>query len=141
MPLESFPRDNGIYAGKNKSPETRKLVERRETLARQGTMRRSYDQQSQRTIFAPSGPNKRSREEIAEIDADLTQRVKRIGEGYQLTEIIKEEEEPETPQEGEVQADQNAEDTEEDSVIMRGINLPIVALRKYHTDGKETNYI
>ena len=32
-------------------------------------------------------------------------------------------------------------DTEEDSVIMRGDNLPIVDLSKYHTDGKEAHYI
>ena len=57
-----------------KRPETRRLVERREALARPGTMRRRYDPQSQRMIFTPSRPNKRSREEIAEIDAELTQR-------------------------------------------------------------------
>ena len=29
----------------------------------------------------------------------------------------------------------------EDSVIMRGDNLPIVGLSKYNTDGKEAEYI
>ena len=42
-----------IIRRSNKSPETTRLVERRETLARQGTMRRRYDPQSQKTILAP----------------------------------------------------------------------------------------
>ena len=127
---------------RNKITETRRLVERRETLTRPGTMRRRYDPQSQRTIFAHSRPNKRSREEIAEIDAELTHRANRIGGGYQPIEIIEDEEEdPEALEEGEVQADQKTVDTEEDSFIMRGDKLPIVDLSKYHTDGKEAHYI
>ena len=63
-----------IIRKRNKSPKTRRLVERREALAKPGIMRRRYDAQSQRMIFTPSRPNKRSREEIAEIDAELTQR-------------------------------------------------------------------
>ena len=81
-------------------------------------MRRRYDPQSQRMIFTPSRPNERSREEIAEIDAELTQRANRIGGGYRP--IQEEEDEPEAPEEGELQAEQNTVDTEEDSVIMRG---------------------
>ena len=135
-----------IIGRRNKSPETRRLVERREALARPGTMQRRYDPQSQRMIFTPSRPNKRSREEIAEIDAELTQRANRIGGGYRPTqeeeeEEKEEEEESEAPEEGEAQAEQNTVDTEEDSVIMRGDNLPIVHLSKYHTEGKEAHYI
>ena len=132
-----------IIRKRNKSPGTRRLVERREALAKPGTMRRQYDAQSQRMIFTPSRPNKRSREEIAEIDAELTQRAHRIGGGYRplQPEEEEEEEEPEAPEEGELQTDQNTVDTEEDSVIMRGDNLPIVDLSKYHTDGKEAHYI
>ena len=111
-----------IIRRRNKSPETRRLVERRETLARTGIMRRRYNPQSQRTIFALSRPNKRSREEIAEINAELIHRANRIGGGYQPMEIIEEEEEPEAPEEGDLQADQNTVVTEEDSVIMRGDN-------------------
>ena len=93
-------------------------------------------------IFAPSRPNKRSREEIAEIDAELTQRANRIGGGYRPIQVEEEgEEEPEALKERELQAEQNTVDTEEDSVIMRGDNLPIVDLIKYHTDGKEAHYI
>ena len=94
-------------------------------------------------IFTPSRPNKRSREEIAEIDAELTQRAHRIGGEYRplQPEEEEEEEEPEAPEEGELQTEQNTVDTEEDSVIMRGDNLPIVDLSKYHTDGKEAHYI
>ena len=129
-----------IIRKRNKSPETRRLVERREALAKPGTMRRRYDTQSQRMIFTPSRPNKRSREEIAEIDAELTQRAHRIGGGYRPLQP-EEEEEPEAPEEGDLQNEQNTVDTEEDSVIMRGDNLPIVDLSKYHTDGKEAHYI
>ena len=87
--------------------------------------------------FTPSRPNKRSREEIAEIDAELTQRANRISGGYRPIQ----EDEPEAPREGELQIEQNTVDTEEDSVIMRGDNLPIVDLSKYHTEGKEVHYI
>ena len=91
-------------------------------------------------IFTPSRPNKRSREEIAEIDAELTQRANRIGGGYRPIQE-EEEDEPEAPEEGELQTEQNTVDTEEDSVIMRGDNLPIVDLSKYHTEGKEDHYV
>ena len=64
-------------------------------------------------IFTQSRPNKRSREEIAEIDAELTQRANRIGGEYRP--IQAEEEEPEAPEEGKLQAEQNTVDTEEDS--------------------------
>ena len=131
-----------IIRKRNKSPETRRLVERREALAKPGTMRRRYDTQSQRMIFTPSRPNKKSRDEIAEIDAEFTQRAHRIGGGYRpLQPEEEEEEEPEAPEEGELQNEQNTVDTEEDSVIMRGDNLPIVDLSKYHTDGKEAHHI
>ena len=106
-----------IVRKRNKSPETRRLVERREALAKPGTMRRRYDTQSQRMIFTPSRPNKRSREEIAEIYAELTQRAHRIGGGNRPLQP-EEEEEPEAP-EGELQNEQNTVDTEEDIVIMR----------------------
>ena len=128
-----------IIRRRNKSPEIRRLVERREALARPGTMRRRYDPQSQRMIITPSRPDKRSREEIAEKDAELTQRANRIGGGYRP--IQEEEDEPEAPEEGELQAEQNTVDTEEDSVIMRGDNLQIVDLSKYHTEGKEAHFI
>ena len=125
-----------IIRKRNKSPETRRFVERREALAKPGTMRRRYDTQSQRMILTPSRPIKRSREEIKEIDAELTQRAHRIGGGYRplQPEEEEDEEEPEAPEEGELQTEQNTVDTEEDSVIMRGDNLPIVDLSKYHTD-------
>ena len=55
-----------IIQRQEKSPETRRLVERRLEIARPGMMRRRYDQNAQRTIWVPSRPNKRSREEIAE---------------------------------------------------------------------------
>ena len=60
-----------IIRRREKSPETRRLVERRLEMARPGMMRRRYDQNAQRTIWVPSRPNKRSREEIAEIDGEL----------------------------------------------------------------------
>ena len=61
--------------------------------------------------------------------------------GYRPIRDEQEQEEPEVPGEGELQAKQTTVDTDEDSVIMRGDNLPIVDLSKYHTDGKEAHYI
>ena len=127
-----------IIRRRNDSPETRRLVEQRNGLSRPGTLRRRYDHYTQRTVFAPTRPNKRSREEIAEIDAEIMRRANRLGVGYRP--IAEEEEEPEEiREEGELEFE-NAE-TEEDSVIMRGDNLPIVDLSKYNTEGKQAHYI
>ena len=123
-----------IIRRRNNSPETRRLVDQRIALSRPGTLRRRYDHQSQRTIFAPSQPNKRSREKIAGINAELKRRANRLGGGYQPLQ----EETENNPEEGEIE--QEPEDTEEDSIIMRGDNLPIVNLSKYNTEGKEAKY-
>ena len=56
-----------IIRRRNNSPETSRLVEQRSTLSRPGTLRRRYDHQTQRTVFVPTRPNKRSREEIAKL--------------------------------------------------------------------------
>ena len=126
-----------IIRRRNNSPEIRKLVEERNALSRPGTLRRRYDHQTQRTVFAPSRPNKRSREEIAEIDAELVRRANRLGGGYQPLIEEQEEQPDEVREEGELETNE----TEEDSVIMRGDNLPIVVLSKYNTEGKEAKYI
>ena len=111
-----------IIRRRKKSPETRRLVDLRNNLSKPGTLRRRYDPHTQRTIFAPTRPNKRSREEIAEIDAELIQRTNRLGGGYHpLTE---ETGEPQNTEEGEIEPEQP--ETEEDSLILRGDNLPIV---------------
>ena len=108
-------------------------------LSRPGILRRRYNHQTQRTVFAPSRPNKRSTEEIAEIDAELIRRANRLESGHQP--IIEEQEE----QPNEVREERELEianETEEDSIIMRGDNLPIVDLSKYNTEGgKEAKYI
>ena len=62
-------------------------------------------------------------------------RADRLGGGYQPIQ-----EEPEDNPE-ERQISQEPEDTEEDSIILRGDNLPLVDLNKYNTDGKEARYI
>ena len=110
-----------IIRRRNNSPETRRLIDQRNELSRPGTLRRRYDHYTQRTVFAPSRPNKRSREEIAEIDAEKMRRANRLGGGYQP--LIEEQDEPEKILEEGERETENAE-TEEDSVIMRGDNLP-----------------
>ena len=62
-------------------------------------------------------------------------RTNRLGGGYQPIQ----EETEENPEEGEIE--QEPKDTEEESIIMRGDNLPIVNLSKYNTEGKEAKYI
>ena len=49
-------------------------------------MRRKFDMNEQRQIWVPSRPNKRSREEIAEIDGELLSRANRFDGGYQPLE-------------------------------------------------------
>ena len=83
----------GIIRRRNNSPETRRLIDQRNELSRPGTLRRSYDHYTQRTVFAPSRPNKRSREEFAEIDAEIMRKANRLGGGYQP--VIEEQDEPE----------------------------------------------
>ena len=89
--FEKMDRENFYHCGatreimdiiirRNNSPETRMLVEQRNALFRPGTLRRRYDHQTQRRlVFALSRPNKRSREEIAEIEAELIRRANRLG--------------------------------------------------------------
>ena len=144
--LEKLDRENFYHWGatleimdsirrRNNGPETRRVMEQRNALSRPGTLRRRYDHQTQRTVFAPSRPNKRSGEEITEIDAEIMRRANRLGGGYPPIQ----EEPEENTEEGEII--QEPEDTEEDSIILRGGNLPIVDLSKYNTDGKEAKYI
>ena len=124
-----------IIRRRNNSPETRRLIEQRNAPSRPGTSRRRYDHQTQRTVFASSRTNKRSREEIAEIGAEIMRRANRLGGGYQAIQ----EEPEENTEEGEI--NQEPEDTEANSIILRGDNLPIVDLSKYNTDRKEAKYI
>ena len=53
-----------VIRRRNNSPETRRLVEQRNALSRPCTLRRRYDHQSQRTIFASSQPNKQARRRL-----------------------------------------------------------------------------
>ena len=127
-----------IIRRRRKSPETLRLVERRLEISRPGTMRRKFDMNAQRQIWVPSRPNKRSREEIAEIDGELLTRANRFGAGYQpLEERVEEEQEPQQPE--------NIEDTEQESEgesqVIRRDNFPIVDLKSYNTDGKEIQFI
>ena len=65
-------------------------------------------------------------------------RANRLGGGYQP--LIEEQDEPEDiREEGELEIENG--ETEEDSVIMRGDNLPIVDLSNNNTNGKEAKYI
>ena len=97
-----------IIRRRRKSPETLRVVERWLEISRPGTMRRKFDMNAQRQMWVPSRPNKRSHEEIAEIDGELLTRATRFGAGYQpLEERVEEEQEPQQPE--------NIEDTEQDS--------------------------
>ena len=126
-----------IIRKRNKSPGTRRSVEQRNTISRPGTLRRRCDLHLQRVIFAPSRPNKNSREDIAEIDAELMQRARRLGDGYQLSVNLTKETENPNPEEKEIEPEQRET---EDSAILRGDNLPIKAWRKFTTEGKEVQY-
>ena len=127
-----------IIRRRNNSPETKRLVDQRNALSRPGTVRRRYDHQTQRTDGFCSIPAKQTQQrEIAEIDAELIRRANRLGGGYQPLIEEQEEQPDEVREEGELENNE----TEEDSVVMRGDNLPIVDLSKYNTEGKEAKYI
>ena len=104
-------------------------------------MRRRYDQNAQRTILVPSRPNKRSRQEIAEVDGELIQRANRLGGGYRA--IQEAENEPEQIEMGEQLAEEriNYSESKGESQIIRGDKLPVVYLKNYNTEGKEKYYV
>ena len=93
---------------KGESPETLRLVERRLEISRPGTMRRKIVMSAQRQIWIPSMPNKRSREENAEIDGELLSRANRFSGRYQPLEERREEEQ-------EIQQLEIIEETEQES--------------------------
>ena len=134
-----------IIRRKRKSPEALRLVERRLEISRPGTMRRKFDMNAQRQIWVPSRRNKRSREEIAEIDGELLSRANRFGGGYQpLEDRIAEEEDPnnnKNQQQPGIIEKENEQDSEGESRIVRGDNFPIVDLKAYITEGREAQFI
>ena len=125
-----------IIRRRNNSPETRRLIDQRNQLSRPGTLRRRFDHYTQRTVLAPSRPNKKSREEIAEINAKLMSQStgRRIPTNKRRTR-------PTGRNTGRSRVEIENAEIEEDSVIMRGDNLPIVDLSNYNTEGKEAKYI
>ena len=100
-------------------------------------MRRQFDFNAQRQVWVPSRPNKRSRQEIAEIDGELLTRANRFGGGYQPLEERREEQE--APQAE--MAEETEQESEGESQIIRGDNFPIVDLKAYNTEGKEAQFI
>ena len=103
-------------------------------------MRRKFDMSAQRQIWVPSRPNKRSREEIAQIDGELLARTNRIGGGYQPLEdqIVEEEGQNNNIQQPEIS---EKPESEGGSQIIRGDNFPIVDLKAYNTEGREAQFI
>ena len=128
-----------IIRRRRKSPETLRLVERRLEISRPGTLRRKFDINAQRQIWVPSRPNKRSRQEIAEIDGELLTQTNRFGGGYQPLEdrIEDEEQEPQQPE----KIEEAEPESEGESQIIRGDNFPIVDLKAFNTEGKEAQFI
>ena len=76
---------------------------------------------AQRQIWVPLRPNKRSREEIAQIDGELLARTNRFGGGYQLLEdrIVKEEDQNINNQQPEISEEENETESEGESQIIR----------------------
>ena len=129
-----------IIRKRRKSPETLRLVERRLEISRLGTMRGKFDMNAQRQIWVPSRPNKRSREEIAEIDGELLSRANGFGGRYRPLEGRAEEEEEQETQQPEI-LEEAQPDSEGESQVIRGDNFPIVDLKAFNTEGKEAQFI
>ena len=127
-----------IIRRRRKNPETLRFVERRLEISRPRTMRRKFDMNAQRQIWVPSRPNKRSCQEIGEIDGELLTRANRFGGGYQpLEERIEEEQVAPQPE----MAEETEQESEGKSQVIRGDNFPIVDLKAYNTEGKEGQFI
>ena len=110
-----------IIRRRRKNPETLRLVERQLEISRPGTMRRKFDMNAERQIWVPSRPNKRSRQEIAEIDGELLTRANRFGGGYQPLEERREEQEAPRAE----MAEETEQESEGERQIIRGDNFPI----------------
>ena len=103
------------------SPESKRLVEKRAELTKPGIERLRYDHYLQRKVWVPRRPDKRSREEIAEIDIKLIERSERLGGGYM------------TPR-----RDNALEEisSNEESILGQGTNFPIIDWKRYDITGK-----
>ena len=125
-----------IIRRNNNQPRNTKTCGTANNLTRPGPLRRRYDPTARhkRPYSHPPGQTNEAEKKMQ----TSMPRANRIGGGYQPIEIEEEHEEPEEPEEireeGEIK-------TEEDSVIMRGDNLPIVDLTIYNRNGKEEKYI
>ena len=108
---------------RRKNPKTLTLVERRLVIPRPGTMRRKIDVNAQRQNLGPSRPNKRSQEKSAESDGELLTQANRFGGNYQPLDhrLVEEDEQQQLEINGE-----NEPESECESQIIRGDNLPIV---------------
>ena len=131
-----------IIRRRRKSPGTLRLVERRLEILRQGTMRRKFDMNAQRQIWVPSRPNKRSREETAEVDGELLSRANKSGGGYQSRDDrIADEVDLDNINNNQQQAETVEEEKERDSESesenqkIQGDNFQIVDLKAYNTEG------
>ena len=108
-------------------------------------MRRKFHMNAQRQVWIPSRPNKRSREEIAEIDGELLSRTNRFGGGYQpLEDRMEKENAPDNNNNNQQQPEiidvENEPDSEGESQIIRSDNFPIVGIKAYNTEGRETQF-
>ena len=116
-----------IVRRREKSPETRRLVEGRLEIARPGTILQS---KCAKNNLGPLRPNKRSREEIAEIDSELIQCANRLGGGYQPIQAMEDEPNQIQPDKHFPEEQLNDPENEGESQIIRLDNLPIVDLKK-----------
>ena len=98
---------------------------------------------AQRQIRVPSRPNKRSREEIDQIDGEVLTRANRFGGGYQPLEdrIVDEEDRNNNTQQPGVSEEENEPESECESQKIRRDNFPIVDLKAYNTEGREAQFI
>ena len=127
--MGNYPEIYGNHSPEKQNSRDKNTGGKKRDAGKTGSIEKQYDAKSQRTVFAPSRPNKRSCKKIAETDAELIQIANRLGGGYQPLNAVPEEAEEELkiPDDEEIDKEQNPVDTEEDSVIMRGDKMPIVA--------------
>ena len=125
-----------VIRKRRKSPETLRLVERWLKISRPRAMKRKFDLNAQRQISVLSSPNKRNRDERAELDGELQNRANSFSGRYQLLEEKKEE--SEQPQN---EIEENEPESQDESQIIRSDNFPIVDLNAYNTEGKEAHFV
>ena len=144
--MGSKHQSNGIINKQEKSPETLRLIARRKEITKPGNLRFKFDSSLSRKVWVPRRPNKRGRDEVAEIDLELLFRnneKNRWGGGYFEFNELKPSSSKGKPNTSEqyTTEPEPISSTEENEVAKSSSDIPIADLKDYDIAEKTIHYI